>query len=1403
MILGIDLGSSASKAVLLDESLHLLKSAITPTKGNFFAALEVLLGAIFGQRKADAVKIAATGSGRESFSFPAETILVNDIVALALGSMWTFPKANTVIEIGAEISRWLALESDSQPGLEREILDFAMNEQCAAGSGAFLEQQASRLKLSIEEFSTLAASAKKGACIAGRCSVFAKSDMIHLQQKGTPLDEIAYGVCLALARNFMATILKGRECRPPVLFTGGGAKNNGLAKAFREILRFRETDFVTAEIPNLTCALGAAVSASRLGKNLLVPDVEKFLRTLTSVRGQAKFSLSPLGDLDIRTSQEPSPAEGEFIQGYLGLDVGSVSTNFALVDEQGQVRAGIYLPTRGRPLEVLKEGYALLKENCKSGFKLLGIGSTGSGRYLAGQLFQADVVRNEITCQLAGTVSFFPVVDTIFEIGGQDSKFISVKRGKILDFTMNKICAAGTGSFLEEQADPLGIKIEDEFSEKAAHSPAPYDLGSRCTVFMDTELVHAAGRGVSFPDLCAGLAFSVARNYLEKVVAGRAIGQAIVFQGGVASNPAVVKAFSLLLDRPIHVHPYNRISGAIGAALLAREKVLTTGKVSADEKALERRIYQPHQVTSFECSHCSNHCQVNRIMFAQDVIYFGDTCERYTSQQYSAKARLRMKEFEEAEFPDLFAERQAFLADCFKGPTTPSPRIAIPKTSAMIEYLPFWSAFFRRLGCEIVVSPDSNTEILEQGLRNITAETCLPIKIIFGHVGALKKLEADWIFFPSLVDLHRNPLESFYLCPYAEHAPFMVKSAMEGKFLFPAIVFGSGAEDFSRSAEEIVKALDIESELIPDAYATGWKAQKEFVRTMKARGKEILKQSESKDHIRLAVLGKPYNLHDSFLNMNLAKHFQKLRVQALPMDFLPFEEATPSQWPGTPPWRYNQQILQAAVWCSEQADIYPVILTNFGCGPDAFNLRHIEKILDKTPHLLLEFDEHRAEAGLITRLEAFLDEVRESRRENIQKSKPAAVVERPKKAELQAEEYKTRPFIIPYFSDHAHAFAGALRSAGIGAQVLPLPDRETLELGEKHSSGKECHAYAMIAGDLIKFARTERAGGEVFFFPGAKYICLIQQYGQGMTYLMESLGIRDISVVPSSDELLWPLIGFQGLRWLWRGLVAVDILVKAACEIRPYEIRKGEMDQVHKINLADVQEGLADGTLNLALRRCVERLKSVARRPSTRLKVGIAGDIYTRINPVANHNLFLKLEEMGCEVWPSSFLVEGVDFSFRKDLTAKVRAFRFHEGAMIALLYLVKELEKWKVRKSLQESVRHYREPTFKEVNKFTSSYIGFDNNQTLLLNIAKMVDFVKQGADGVINAICFNCMLGTVSGALAQKIRKDFRNIPIPTLIYTGTESAVEQTRLEAFVYQVQQFAKKRSRRETVLVRT
>ena len=580
MIFGLDIGSVSCKAVLLDETLEIKAKAETRCAGNQAEAILQVVDSIINSDLNTSIKIGVAGCGSESFEWPSGSAVVNEIVALALGVSQSSPDIRSVIEIGGQTSCWLTLKNTFSFDDEVEILDFAINERCAAGSGAFLEQQATRLKLNIEEFSSLAASADRGATIAGRCSVFAKSDMIHLQQKGTPIGEIAYGICLALVRNFVATILKGRRSDSPLLLTGGAVKNAGLVRAFREILDIEDEDIVIADDPLVTSAIGSAVYAKRTGEGVDAQSFCKWVKDLQPKGKKVQNVLLPLGRLEVQEKVEPQPRKDENIEGFLGVDVGSVSTNFAVIDIEGNVKAGIYLPTRGRPLEVIREGFQCLFEKCNRNLKLLGVGTTGSGRYLAGRILQADAVHNEITCQLISTIHYYPDVDTIFEIGGQDSKFISVKDGQIADFTMNKICAAGTGSFLEEQADQVGIRIEEEFSSLAKQSSSPHDLGSRCTVFMDTELVNALSSGISIPDACAGLAYSIVRNYLEKVVAERPIGDHIVFQGGVASNPSVVQAFSLWLGKKIAVHPYNRISGAIGAALYAQ-------RVKSTEKRLD------------------------------------------------------------------------------------------------------------------------------------------------------------------------------------------------------------------------------------------------------------------------------------------------------------------------------------------------------------------------------------------------------------------------------------------------------------------------------------------------------------------------------------------------------------------------------------------------------------------------------------------------------------------------------------------------------------------------------------------------------------------------------------------------------------------------------------------------
>lgn len=1405
MFLGLDLGSFTCKAVLIDEEFKVKQTFVVLTKGDYQAALNTLLQMISAKNSKQfpqsSLFIGVTGAGRHLFDWPAEIEPVNEIIALVLGAHHLRPEAVSIVEIGATNSRWIQKTASPDPLSRPEIIEFALNDQCAAGSGAFLTQQAGRLKLSIEEFSSLAAQASKGASIAGRCSVFAKSDMIHLQQKGIPVDEIALGVCLGLVRNYLATLLKGKELIPPVIFCGGTAKNKGLMRAFKEILHLSSSELFVPSSPELVAALGAGLGAINKAQPLSLPELQKSLVTKKAEPKESPLALPPLNPLPRPPQDEPTLYLEKKIEAFLGVDVGSVSTNFALLDRDGNIITGVYLPTQGRPLHALREGWRLLQEKGNHKINIIGLGTTGSGRHLAGRLLHADVIRNEITAQLQGTLPFFPEVETIFEIGGQDSKYIAVDHGRIKDFTMNKICAAGTGSFLEEQAEPFGIKIKDEFAAIASKSSQPYDLGSRCTVFMESEMVRASSKGVPLPDLMAGLAYSIARNYLEKVVEGRPIGENIVFQGGVASNAAVVKAFSQLLNKEIKVHPYNRISGAIGAAFIAREAILKKEKAGEKREAinslLEHRLGSDFQISTFECQHCSNHCQVTLMRIEKEKLFFGDVCERYTSQTKSSEEISAHANPNRAPYY-LPLIRDELLQKIIAFKPGSRGRIGLPRASFFYEFLPFWASFFSYLDFEIRLSPPSSSQILSLGLKRLSAETCAPIKLAFGHTEIFRHQHVDWVFLPSIVDQHQEKGESIYLCPYSEHLPFMFPTKLNGRLLTPVVRLNWGWKEFKHSMSKVAAQLGLTTEEMAEAYHFAWEKQRDFQHLLSEKGRDFLTQARQSGADILVIIGRPYTIYDSFLNLNLHLHLERRGAWMVPLDFLPSEELPASLWPGQPPWRYAQKIIRTALWAAQEKKAFPIILTNFGCGLDAFIHKHLHYILKDKPTLFLEFDEHRGEAGLITRLEAFLDEIKEHQSSESSSTVTFLIPQPP----TLVEESRERTFIIPYFSDHVYAFSGAFRSIGLRVKTLPPPDEKSIALGEEWTSGKECHAFSIIAGDLIKTARSAREGNEIFYFPGARYACLLQQYQDGLNYLLLDLGISDLKVLAPSSTFLWQLLGFQGVKRLWDGLLAVDWLVKAACVRRPYEKQKGLTDQIHQINLKDIELSLATDNLSSALKRCAERLKEIPINPEPRPKIGLAGDIYTRQNPVANHNLFLKLEEMGCEVWPSPFIVDDVDFGLQKEFFLNLRRRNFLRALGAGLLNLRKELEKYKIEKSLQGIIPDWKEPGFRQVEELISPYLSLDNNQTLILNIAKMVDFASRGADGVINAICFNCMLGTVSGAIAQKIRRDFKNIPIPALIFKGKEDLTEESRLEAFVYQVKQLWEKKQQQAARQIR-
>jgi predicted CoA-substrate-specific enzyme activase len=1031
--LGIDVGSTTVKVVAVTPDREVLSHAYVRSHGRprptLLSAVRDVLAPL-GDPPVRAVGVTGSGGGPIAGLLGARH--VNELIAQTRSVGEFHPRARTVIEIGGQDSKLLALELDEATGGVR-LLDFAMNALCAAGTGSFLDQQAERLGLDIEgEFESVALRSESPARIAGRCTVFAKSDMIHLQQQGTPLPDILAGLCLALARNFKAVIGRGRGVEPEVLFQGGVAANRAVLRAFEEVLGLERGTIVVPEHHRLMAAIGAAlvtmdepVNGSRFGG---------FGALEAAVRAgpAAPVTLAPLR-LRVMNGGRPAapvlPHTG-LLPVYLGIDVGSISTCLALVDGEDRLVARRYLLTAGRPLDAVRQGLRELADEVGDRVRVVAVGATGSGRYLTGDFVGADVVRNEISAQARAAVAADPAVDTVIEIGGQDSKYIRLHNGVVVDFNMNHACAAGTGSFLEEQGERLKVDIRGEFSRLALGARAPVALGERCTVFMESDLIHHQQQGRHVDDLAAGLAYSIAQNYVNRVVDGRNIGQRILFQGGVAANSSVVAAFQQLLDRPVIVPPDHDLTGAIGAAILAREArsgsaaVSTHGwrtpaspappspapsspappaaaghptggpgsngaepgrgspKVRSNSPAqssppsnfrgfnLDARAYAS---TTFECRACPNVCQVSRVTLGDDPpIFYGARCERFEEAGRSRADRSRG-------VPDWFADRMSLLLEGYDETATPAGRtIGIPRTLLFYDLFPYWLAFFRELGLDVVVSPPTNPALVRASQEVATVETCFPVKLVYGHVDALLSRGVDYVFLPGVVNrerISRGQTHAQY-CPYIPAISYMVTSHLDfqarGAVPLNVAVEMSWVPEQRTQLRSLAPVLGVTARQVVRAAGAGREAQERYYDRVRARGREVLASVRPEDRA-VVVVGRLYNTHDPGSNLDLPLKLRRLGVLPIPLDYLPVEQRDVSGRYGNMFWRSGQDILAAAEIIRDDPRLGAVYLTNFSCGPDSFLVGFFRRIMGQKPFLQLEVDDHTADAGILTRCEAFLE----------------------------------------------------------------------------------------------------------------------------------------------------------------------------------------------------------------------------------------------------------------------------------------------------------------------------------------------------------------------------------------------------------------------------------------------
>ena len=1382
--LGIDIGSVTIKTAVVDAGRNVLAETYTRIKGDPASSLADELKALSSQFPESMIRSAGiTGSGGKQVAAIIGARFINEILAQSIFAGCFHPHARTLIEMGGEDAKLIRLVPDSSLGGVK-IEDFSMNTACAAGTGSFLDQQASRLRLSIEEFSRIALQSKTPPRVAGRCSVFAKSDMIHLQQIATPVFDIVAGLCYAMARNFMATVGKGKSFPAPLLFLGGVAANLGMRRAFRDVLKLAESGMTVPDHFNTSGAIGAALTALQQPEHAIpFQGIVALTAYLSNGQQLEKSVVSPLAKpngIMPNPDQDAVPGANGQIEAYLGVDVGSVSTNVVVIDRQMRVLSKRYLPTAGQPIEAVKKGLAEVGEEVGSRVKIAGAATTGSGRYLTGDMIGADLVRNEITAQATAAAAIDPVVDTIFEIGGQDSKYISLRNGAVVDFEMNKACAAGTGSFLEEQAERLGIKIKREFEDRAFCASSPCGLGERCTVFMESDLVHYLNKGAGVEELTAGLAYSIAHNYLNKVVAGKQVGDRIFFQGGVAANKAVIAAFEQITGKHITVPPHHEVTGAIGAAILAMRE--GTGRSTFKGFDLSRRAYS---ISTFECAECANRCDIRRVSFdGEKPLFYGSRCEKYDVKKKSSPSGV---------LPDLFSEREKLLMGTDLSRTTADGAlsIGIPRMLYVNDYLPFWQAFFTELGFHVVLSERTNRTLINRGLEATVAETCFPAKVALGHIQDLLDKKVDILFLPSFIrfpvfDARKNNAQA---CPYAQALPYIARASVRfgSTRAVEPVLYLQDDRHFTRSMKALGTALGKGAGAVRRAQRLAREAQEAFHRAVEERGSAVLSGIQEGQKA-LVLVGRNYNTCDPGVSMNLPSKIRDLGLQAIPMDFLPLHTADMSGLE-TMYWRSGQKIMAAARIIRKHPGLYPVYITNFGCGPDSFITHFFRQEMGDKPFLQLEIDEHSADAGAITRIEAFMDSLN-----NAGKSKQRLSSRARSNGSLHAKK-----IYFPPMTDHAYALAAAFRACGADAEVLPESDEETVRIGKEFSSGRECYPLALTTGDMIKATRRPGFDPEksAFFMPTGKGPCRFGQYHRYHRQVLDRLGLERVEILaPMQDERLHNDVRSLDKDFVlmsWRGAFAVDMLQKALWEHRPYEKRKGQTDQVYQTaldrmtaaieNRADLLPVLQQAYKDFTAIKITDRHKPV---------IGIVGEIYIRSNRFSNEDVVSQIERLGGEAWVAPIS----EWLLYVNETAKVSAKMNRSWNELLKAYItgrVQRKDEHRMLSGFNGSMRSLHEPSIKQTLHAAIPYIHHSFEGEAVLSVGKAIDYINKGVSGILNVMPFTCMPGTIASAILKRVREDHNNIPLLNIAYEGQKDSQTITRLEAFMHQARSYQREK----------
>ena len=1009
--LGIDIGTATVKLVLTDENKTIITTWETLHHNQPSTMLKMGITEL-GVFLTEAVAVGITGADALSFhKVLKDSGFLEDVPAIVEGTKLLAPSARSIMEIGSQGSRFIT-QIDQVP-------QFATNGHCAGGTGSFFEDQMSRLGLSIEDYSKLVDQATSVPRLSGRCAVFAKTDIIHRQQEGVCTPDILLGLCYAMIKNYKATIVRDLLVDKPVAFCGGVTKNRGVIRAIKEVFGLQEDELIVPAYASFAGAAGAALHASGSFTS------EQLLWAADNMMESRHGNLPALPESTKNTLSDPTctqvPVSGKCA---LGIDIGSTSTDLVIIGEHNELVDYQYLRTAGNPEAAVRKGLASIKERFGE-LVFQAVGVTGSGRERVGRMLGADAIRDEITAQAAGAAHCVPEVNTVFEIGGQDSKYIHIEDGRVVDFQMNKICAAGTGSFVEEQAARMGIPI-NEFGPLALTAKNPASLGERCTVFIETAIAAASAEGIGKNEIAAGLCYAIVKNYLHKVVGTKPVGNHIVLQGGVAYNPGIVAAFRAFYGERLIVNTYFSISGAFGVALLAKEA--NVGKKSS--------------FAGYEFSGKTIHMDTRNEEVRKNI--------------------------------EFYHQADKLLLDGYTGERDPRKKtVGVPFALMIHKFFPMANAFFTSLGYNVLLTKPTNEETIRLSQENARGETCYPVKLIYGHMKQLIDAKVDYIFLPTIHTMKHelSHVEHNYGCVYMQTAAVSIGKALglEEKgitLLSPVFDLDFGKEAMASAMVGLGKILGIPKPFCAKALLAGAMAVRKHTNAVEKQGKQLLDSLKPEDKV-LVLITRNYGVSDPILNMGIPDLLLERGIKVITLSHLPGHALDISEEYPNLYWPFGQHILSGAKLIAHHPNLYAVYLTNHGCGPDSMLSHLFKKEMGDKPYLQIEVDEHFSKVGVVTRIEAFLNSL--SKRNA--KALPADFdIENVtiRTSNIQPNVQKELPLYLPNLGLYTEFIRQYYEQTGHTVHVLPMADEEALSLGRAHTNSKEYLPFVVLLGSILK-----------------------------------------------------------------------------------------------------------------------------------------------------------------------------------------------------------------------------------------------------------------------------------------------------------------------------------------------